>query len=252
VHAGGPHGASIAVAEITSPITYTDAVHHLLTAALAAVLVALVMGQCRKPRWLIGRLMLSTMNRSHSRLTDWGLGHVAIEPGFSVLDIGCGGGRTIQKIAAMVTTGTVCGLDYSAASVAAARRLNRDAVEDGHVRIVLGSVSRLPFPAGTFDLVTAVETHYYWPSLVEDLREIRRTLKPAGHVVLIAEAYRREGAVSAVMGALMRMLGGAQLSVPQHRDALNAAGFADVAIDEQRRHGWIVARGRVAETPGSR
>ena len=218
---------------------------ELLEFSIAALLVALVMGQCRKPRWMLGRLMVSTMNRSHSPLTDWGLGHVTIEPHASILDVGCGGGRTIQKLAATATSGRVCGVDYSAASVAAARRLNRDAIATGHVRIVQGSVSHLPFPAETFDLVTAVETHYYWPNLVEDLREIRRTLTPTGQVVLIAEAYRRAGAASTMTGGLMRVLGGAQLSVQQHRDALSAAGFVDVVVEEQRRNGWIAARGRV-------
>jgi SAM-dependent methyltransferase len=216
----------------------------LLTFSIAALLVALVMGQCRKPRWMLGRLMVSTMNRSHSRLTDWGLGHVTVEPRASILDVGCGGGRTIQKLAATATSGHACGVDYSAASVAAARRLNRDAIATGHVHIVRGSVSHLPFPAEAFDLVTAVETHYYWPNVVEDLREIRRTLKPAGHVVLIAEAYRRDGVASAMMGGVMRVLGGAQLSAQQHRDALSAAGFVDVVIEEDRRNGWIAARGQ--------
>jgi len=41
-----------------------------------------------------------------------------------------------------------------------------------------------------FDLVTAVETHYYWPDLDADAREILRILKPGGAVILIAEAYR--------------------------------------------------------------
>jgi len=57
-------------------------------------------------------------------------------------------------------------------------------------------VSQLPFPDDKFDLVTAVETHYYWPDLVADLQEIRRVLKPGGEIVLVnhlgAEAGLRE------------------------------------------------------------
>ena len=40
------------------------------------------------------------------------------------------------------------------------------------------------------DVVTAVKTHYYWPDLHADLREILRVLKPGGALVVIAEAYR--------------------------------------------------------------
>ena len=54
-------------------------------------------------------------------------------------------------------------------------------------------MSKLPFPDGMFDLVTAVETHYYWPDLVADMREVLRVLKPGGTFVLIAEAYKDGG-----------------------------------------------------------
>jgi ubiquinone/menaquinone biosynthesis C-methylase UbiE len=48
----------------------------------------------------------------------------------------------------------------------------------------------LPFPDGLFDLVTAVETHYFWPDLPADMREIQRVLRPGGTLVVLAEAYK--------------------------------------------------------------
>src|SRR5262245_46459874 len=176
--------------------------------------------QCRKPRWWIGRFIVRGMNRSHSRLTDWGLTGVRIDKDFSILDVGCGGGRTIQKLAAIATDGKVCGVDYSPASVATARRTNARAVTDGRVGILQGSVSQLPFTPAIFDLVTAVETHYYWPNFVDDLREVRRVLKPGGLVVIVAEAYRRDGLGNAIERAVVRLVGGTCLSVDDHRNAL--------------------------------
>lgn len=213
---------------------------NVVVTGLAIVLIA---AQCRKPRWWIGRLMVSMMNRSHSGLTDWGLRGVAITPASSVLDVGCGGGRTIEKLAGTGLATHVCGVDYSAASVAAARRTNAAAIAAGRVEIVAGTVSRLPFPDAGFDLVTAFETHYYWPDIVADLREVRRVLKPGGQLVIVAEAYRRDGTAGALAGLLMRGLGGTLLTAPQHRAALEDAGFVDVAVDEERRKGWIRVRG---------
>ena len=207
-----------------------------------------VLAQCRKPRWWIGRLVVSIMNRSHSRLTDWGLKDVRVDKHFSILDVGCGGGRTIQKLAAIATDGKICGIDYSDASVAAARRTNAGAVPSGRVEILQGSVSQLPFPAATFDLVTAIETHYYWPNLVADLREVRRVLKPGGQVMIVAEAYRRTGVANALERAVVRLVGGTCLSVDEHRNALTDAGFVGVTVDEEPRKGWICARG---ESPAS-
>ena len=43
------------------------------------------------------------MNLGHENMTDWGLGHVTVGSHFKVLDVGCGGGRTIEKLAAMAT-----------------------------------------------------------------------------------------------------------------------------------------------------
>jgi ubiquinone/menaquinone biosynthesis C-methylase UbiE len=63
-------------------------------------------------------------------------------------------------------------------------------IDINRVEIRQGSVSQLPFPDDTFDLVTAVETHYFWPDLPADMREVFRVLKPGGAVIMIAETYK--------------------------------------------------------------
>lgn len=47
-------------------------------------------------------------------------------------------------------------------------------------------MAALPFPDRSFDVVTVVETHYYWPDLPASLREILRVLEPGGTFALIA------------------------------------------------------------------
>src|SRR5215472_12823104 len=92
-----------------------------------------VMAQCRKPSGLFGRLILWEMNRHHSKLTDWGLSHVVIKKTDTILDVGCGGGRTIHKLAHMAEK--VHGIDYSEESVTAARRNNTRWIDVGRVSI---------------------------------------------------------------------------------------------------------------------
>ena len=125
-------------------------------------------------------------------MTDWGLSHVSIEPQDHILDIGCGGGRTVQKLASMASQGKVWGVDFSDQSVAVSRRTNRKAIRTGQVDIRRGSVSELPFDEAQFDLVTAVETHYFWPDLESDLREVYRVVKPGGKLLMIAAVYKTE------------------------------------------------------------
>jgi ubiquinone/menaquinone biosynthesis C-methylase UbiE len=183
------------------------------------------------------------MNVSHSGVTDWGLKHVLIEKHFTILDVGCGGGRTIQKLAAMATEGMLWGVDYAEGSVAASRAINRQLIEAGRVEIRRASVSQLPFPDDTFDLVTAVETQYYWPNLVKDMQEILRVLKPGGTLIIIAESYKH-GRYESLQQPVMKLLRSTELSADEQKELFSTAGYADVQIFEERRQGWICAIGR--------
>ena len=207
-------------------------------AAFAAAVV--LAAQCSKPRWLVGRVYLWLMNRTHSGLTSWGLQHVSIGRKDAILDIGCGGGRTIQSLALVAEEGSVCGIDHSADSVAASRNLNRELIAAGRGSIQQGSVSSLPFGDATFDLVTAVETHYYWPNPVADFREVLRVLKPGGRFLVIAEVHRR-GKHDYMLPLVMRLLGGACPSAEELRDQLTAAGFSSVQSFEEKRKGWLAS-----------
>ena len=210
----------------------------LIKWVVAAFAMALMIVQCRKPRWGIGRMYASIMNRSHTTLTSWGLEHVTIGKSDTILDVGCGGGRTVQRLATIAPDGKVFGIDYSADSVAVARSTNKDLISAGRVDVQRASVSQLPFADGTFDLVTAVETQYYWPDPVNDLREILRVLKPGGSLVTIAEAYkRREGDI--LYPLVMKMLGGSCLTVREHTDQFAEAGYTNIETFEQPRKGWF-------------
>src|SRR5690242_1780648 len=103
--------------------------------------------QVRKPDRFAGRVIAALMNQSHSKLTDWGLSHVQIGDDFTVLDVGCGGGRTIEKLATAAARGHVSGVDYAGGSVAASRARNKNFLQSGRVDIQQASVSNLPFAA---------------------------------------------------------------------------------------------------------
>ena len=207
----------------------------------AVVLVVYLGRQVRKPDRFAGRFFAWLMNGSHAGLTDWAFTHLAIPQGATALDVGCGGGRTIEKLAAKAAQ--VYGIDYAAGSVAASRAHNSSLIAEGRAHVEQGSVSRLPFANDTFDVVTAIETQYYWPDLDGDMEEILRVLKPGGQLLVVAENYK--GARNdAVLGPLMTLLGSSRLSVDDHRALFLKAGYQDVEIYEERRRGWICARGR--------
>jgi ubiquinone/menaquinone biosynthesis C-methylase UbiE len=224
-----------------------EALKQIVFVILTVIIVRELLRQCRKPRGWLGRFFLWAMNDSHSRVTNWGLAHVSIEKNDTILDIGCGGGRTVQKLAAIATAGKVYGVDYSLSSVAASRRTNRELIKTGGVEIQHGSVSHLPFSDSMFDLITAVETHYYWPDPVADLQEVLRVLKPGGRLIIIAEAYKG-GRYDQVFRILMKPIRAAHLSVDEHRELFSMAGYSEPQVFEEYKKGWICG---VARRPSS-
>lgn len=206
-----------------------------------------VIAQCRKPSGVFGRFILWDMNRHHSDLTDWGLSHVSINPSDKILDVGCGGGRTIHKLAALAGAGKVYGIDYSEDSVRAARRGNAHWIDAGRVEIQHGAVSKLPFPNETFDLVTAIETHLFWPDLPNDFREIFRALSPGGILLIVAEIYKGGKHLEGVRKKIFdkHLAANMNLLTPdEHRALFTNAGFSAVQLYEELDKGWICCVGR--------
>lgn len=146
----------------------------------------------RNPKGFWGKLMIRSMNRGHYGVTGWGLEHIAIEEDFDILDVGCGGGKTVYRLSKSAPKGTVRGIDYSELAVKKSEKFNKKAIKSGRVQIDWGSVSQMPYEDNFFDLVTAVETYYFWPDKINDLKEIYRVLKPKGRLLLVFEMCKTD------------------------------------------------------------
>ena len=142
----------------------------------------------RKPEGLLGRCMVGSMNHAHAALADWGLSHLPETGPTEIAELGCGGGRNIRALLRKYPAATVAALDCSEVSVEKAMRVNRKGLQAGRCRIIQGDVSCLPFEDGTFDLVTAFETVYFWPGPTESFREVYRTLRPGGIFLIVNES----------------------------------------------------------------
>ncbi len=145
---------------------------------------------CAHPQGRMGRIMLRFMNFGHAPLTNWGLDILNIEEGWTMLDIGCGGGATLKRLLKRSRNAVVYGIDISEESVAKARKVNASALGK-HVFITQGSAEKLPYADHQFDLVTAVETIYFWPNLRGCLQEVLRVLKSGACFAIMIEVVDR-------------------------------------------------------------
>ena len=148
-----------------------------------------VAAQFRNPHGLwgqiAGRIMLVT-NRKVNRFV---VETMNVKPDDRVLEIGFGPGGCITMLAQRATNGTVSGIDPSATMNALAATRNRELIRSGRVELKSASVSAIPYSDETFDKICSINNVYFWPSLVDDLREVRRTMKSDG---LFALAFRKE------------------------------------------------------------
>jgi ubiquinone/menaquinone biosynthesis C-methylase UbiE len=183
--------------------------------------------------------MVKLMNHTH-KVAKWGLTYASIDPAAVVLDVGCGGGKTVNRLAKQAPNGKVYGVDYSEDSVKVATEQNKKLIKAGRVKILHASVEALPFPDNFFDLVTAVETYFFWPNLIENLKEIRRVLKPTGKILLISESYKHEKFEK--RNAKWTKLGNFKIHSPEEFNGfLVDSGYTSIVINVIEEKNWIAA-----------
>ncbi len=65
---------------------------------------------CANPKGRMGQFMLKFMNKCHAPLTNWGLSFIDFQDNWTMLDIGCGGGATLQRLLKRSKGGKVYGM----------------------------------------------------------------------------------------------------------------------------------------------
>lgn len=192
-----------------------------------------------KPSGVLGRLLGRLMNLGHREAYGWGLAHLSMKPDSVVLDVGCGGGAAVKLLAARVSKGRVWGIDHSWEMVNLARQVNKRLIEGGQVAVDHGSVSDLPYADKMFDVVTAFETIEFWPNLSEDLKEVKRVLKPGGQLLVVNRHSDQEKDSKWTEFSQIR-------TSEEYRERLGDGGYVDISVDDRSRPGWIAVLARRA------
>lgn len=98
--------------------------------------------------------------------------------GCDVLEIGSGRGGGASYVARYLKPRTMVGLDLSGRAVAFSNRRHVVA----NLRFRQGDAERLPFEDESFDSVINVESSFCYPSIDGFFAEVKRVLRPGGHL----------------------------------------------------------------------
>lgn len=144
----------------------------------------------------------------------------------SVLDVGCGEGILTFDWAQRLGTGTVVGLDLPDPKLEARWRSRRRP----NLRFITGRADDLPFAAGEFDLVAAIETLEHVPDPERALAEMSRVARR--HLLVSVPWEPLWRGLNLARGAYLQRLG----NTPGHVNHWSRRGVQRVLA----RHGELV------------
>ncbi len=194
------------------------------------------LSQTRKPKGILGKLMVRGMNLGHAKIADWGMEQLKIEAPEKIIDIGSGGGRNTAELLKKYPGATVTAIDYSAVSVEQTAAYNRKSILEGRCDVQQGDVASMDFADSSFDLATAFETVYFWPGPGKCFAEVLRVLKPGGLFLIVNESDGRDAAGR----KFEKIIDGMKLYTAEEiEEILRDAGFVMVQTIHHGREPWI-------------
>jgi SAM-dependent methyltransferase len=167
----------------------------------------------------------------------------AVQPGDTILDIGCGTGSSTIKLARLAPAGSVLGVDLSSKMLEHARTV---AEKEGLTNVTFEQADAQvhPFPEGTFDVAVSEFGAMFFADPVAAFANIGLSLRPGGRLALIAWRELAENEWLAAIRDVLAM--GRMLPMPadgapgpfgladrERTDRiLAAAGFEDIGFEK--------------------
>lgn len=146
----------------------------------------------------------------------------------AVLDVGTGTGELVVKLARHYPRARIVGVDISAAMLRQARQKDFGAAT---VELVEASVYTLPFPDGTFDLITNTISSHFYRDFTAAARELARVAAPGARLSMASLGNGLLRFLPGAAGTEVRV-GDMAYRAPAHQRAmLEAAGWNVERVD---------------------
>lgn len=137
----------------------------------------------------------------------------------NILDLGCGTGRLLNRLATNFSDLRGTGLDFSPQMLRVARQSNRH-----HPRLIYleGNAEYLPFAEGQFDAVFNCISFLHYSEPQQVLNEVARVLSPGGRFYLVDITSKSETASQLIASSPAKI----RFYSPESRENLgNSAGL---------------------------
>lgn len=169
---------------------------------------------------------------------------------FSALDIGCGTGTLVGRIAASSWDVQAVGLDYAPSMCIEAGRKATAAGVAGPAAFVAGDSEHLPFADASFDLITCSNSFHHYPHQQNVVVEMRRLLRPGGRLILI-DGFRDNVVGWVVFDVIITRVEKDVYHAPWSviHDYFVNAGFTD--IRRRRFNFWFPALATIGQVPAA-
>lgn len=191
-------------------------------------------------RWVTEQ---ARIDRLAAEVTEAALSAAAPQHGEHVLDIGCGTGTTVLRLAAAVgPTGSVLGVDISQPQLALARQ-RIAAAGAAQAQVVLDDAATHDFPPASFDLAFSRFGVMFFADPTAAFNNIRRGMKPGGRLTFAVFRPGPENPwATASMAAIRHLVTPPPPPGPEEpgqfswgdkarvRRILGGAGFRDIAL----------------------
>jgi ubiquinone/menaquinone biosynthesis C-methylase UbiE len=191
--------------------------------------------QSRRPSGWLGEIVARVMSIETAPANRAALDVLALQRGEDVLEVGCGHGRTLARVAA-ATGAHVAGIDPSDVMVRVARRRLRHAIAAGRAEIARASCAAIPHPDARFDAAFAVHVVYFWREPQADLAELHRVLRPGGRL-LLGYKPRDERTLAALPASVYALR-----KIEEIEALLGDVGFREIRTEGRSEVAYTLAR----------
>ncbi|TFF89660.1 MAG: class I SAM-dependent methyltransferase [Promethearchaeota archaeon] len=108
----------------------------------------------------------------------------------TILDLGCGSGNLLIKLAKKFPKSTLIGVDTSSEMLEKARKRAGRKGLNAEIELKVGAANNIPFPDNSIDIIVSSFSLHHWEDPAGCLKEVYRVLKKDGSLLIFD--FRRD------------------------------------------------------------